>query len=316
MAEQGVREVTEENTQASFVLELQDVYQRYPDSGRLKTVLNDIDLRVRQGEFVSIVGPTGCGKSTMFRMIAGIEQPASGTLLVDGKPVLGPSRNCGVVFQQYSQFPFLTVLENITFGLRLEAFGLAGNLLAIHRRRIKEFNERAMRYVDQVGLSPDDAFKYPHQLSGGMRQRVAVAQAMIMEPKILLMDEPFGALDPATREVMQLFILDMWQRTRSTVLFVTHDLEEALFVGSRVILMSPHYETDNGSHEGAKIVLDCQTSSVSPKPTDYKYSPECNALMKAIREGGYSSSNKVHIRGFNLRHADSFRTVTPEEWRR
>ncbi len=304
-----------------FILDLEDVYQEYPlPHGGVKVVLNDIDLRVRRGEFVTIVGPTGAGKTRFFNIALGSEKPSrSKKLLFDGEPIVGIDRNRGIVPQRYSLFPNLTVSENIAFGLRLESFNLLGNILApvIHRRQLRVFREEAMTYIQRIGLSSDDGDKYPHQLSGGMRQRVAVAQSLVTKPKALFMDEPFGALDDATREVMQLFILEMWEKYGMTIFFVTHNPEEALFLGTRILAISPYYQTDRpDSLGGSKIVIDAMTNPSHPKPPNYKSTAEFNRLLKEIRDKGLCPEQKQHISDFNLSHPDSYRTVLPEEWAR
>ena len=265
---------------------LEDVVKVYPISdGKDLVVLNNVDLKIRQGEFVSVVGPTGCGKSTLLRMVLGWEQPTSGTFLINGEPPTGPSRDRGIVFQKYGLFPQLTVMQNIAFGLDLEAHTvterLLGRFLTGYRRRMNRFRKEAREYLDRIGLHPDDGDKFPHQLSGGMRQRVAIAQSLIMQPDILLMDEPFGALDHSTREEMQLFLLERWEDTGKTILFVTHELEEAIFLGTRVIVLSQYWSGGEGQ-QGATIVLDKVTPGGHPKPTSVKDSREFLDLKEQI----------------------------------
>ncbi len=298
--------MTDSETSQDYLLTLDDVTKRYPmKTGGEKTILNNIDLRVRQGEFISVVGPSGCGKSTMLRMILGSEQPTTGSLLIDGKPVDGPSRERGIVFQKYSLFPHLTVLENIIFGLDLEEFSLIGRVVGYprYRKRKREFAERAQAYLERMQLA-EAGHKFPHELSGGMRQRVAIAQAAIMEPRILLMDEPFGALDDSTRQEMQLFMLELWEKTRMTIFFVTHDLEEALFIGSRILVLSQYYVSDTGV-EGAKIVTDKEVPGGHPKPADYKYTAEFGELLGQIRRDGLDPEVRQHVKDFDLSHRDA-----------
>lgn len=302
-----------------FLVSCNDVYVEYPSthSPITKKVLNDIDLRVSAGEFVTVVGPTGCGKSTMLRLILGAEKPTHGTVLIDGVEFEKPDRNRGIVFQRYSLFPHLTVLENVAFGLRLEAFNVLGNVFRPisfwNRKQTRMFNEEATEYLGRVGLG-DDGHKYPHQLSGGMRQRVAIAQALVMKPKILLMDEPFGALDDETRQVMQFFILEQWHQSNMTIFFVTHDLEEALFLGTRILVVSPYYSTDKGKGVGSKIVTDKALPNGHPRSTTFKYSSEFNAILQQVREDGLNPDNLQHVSKFDLSHPDSFRSVSLEEW--
>lgn len=291
----------------SYLVHLDDVYKRYPladGSGEI-TILNHVDLRVRKGEFITVVGPSGCGKSTLLRLILGSEQPSEGTVKVGGKTVDGPSRSRGIVFQKYSLFPHLTVLENIIFGLDLEEFSMAGRWLRFfhHRKRRKEFAEQAREYLARMHMA-ESADKYPHQLSGGMRQRVAIAQAAIMEPEILLMDEPFGALDDATRQDMQLFMLELAEKTGMTVLFVTHDLEEALFLGTRILVLSQYYSTDAGV-QGAKIVTDKEVPGVHPRSNEFRYTTEFNELLAQVRRDGLDPEVRQHVKEFDLSHRDA-----------
>jgi NitT/TauT family transport system ATP-binding protein len=189
-------------------------------------VFADISFEIADGEFVSVIGPSGCGKSTILNIVAGLDRASGGAVSVDGRAVDGPGLDRGVVFQEFALFPWLTVLDNISFGLR--SMGLP----AEERRR------RARRYVDLVGLA-NFADYHPNRLSGGMRQRVGIGRALAIEPALLLMDEPFGALDAQTREGMQQALTRIWQETRKTVLFITHDIGEAVYLSDRVLVMSP-----------------------------------------------------------------------------
>ncbi|MEO8452793.1 MAG: ABC transporter ATP-binding protein [Gemmatimonadota bacterium] len=196
----------------------------------IKDVSFVVEDRPGKGEFVTILGPSGCGKSTILRLIAGLrpQHPAtSGTVHVDGKPVEAPGADRGMVFQDYSAFDNRTVVDNVAFGLECRGVGAA------------ERTEVARKWIHKVGLNVDrDAEKYPHQLSGGMRQRVAIARTLILNPRIILMDEPFGALDPATRINMQEHLVALWKELSATVLFVTHSIEEAVYLGDRVYIVS------------------------------------------------------------------------------
>jgi NitT/TauT family transport system ATP-binding protein len=187
--------------------------------------LAGVDLQIGTGEFVSIVGPSGCGKSTLLYMLGGFIVPSSGRLLVDGRPITGPGIDRGIVFQEYALFPWLTVYENIAYGLRMA--GVPD----------KEVRERVKSYVDVIGLSGFEN-RFPRELSGGMKQRVALARTFVYGPDILLLDEPFGALDAQTREIMQDELLRLWQSHRKTVLMVTHDVSEAVYLSDRVCVMS------------------------------------------------------------------------------
>jgi NitT/TauT family transport system ATP-binding protein len=319
----GVGTMTRTNNESQnknengFLLHLEDVHKRYVNHKGVEfTVLNDIDLKISSNEFISVVGPSGCGKSTLFRLILGSEQPSDGTVLFKGNPIQSPDRNRGIVFQKYSLFPHLTVLDNLIFGLDMEEFTIPGRMLKPFklRDRRKEYREKAQAFLERVGLG-NDGDKYPQQLSGGMRQRVAIAQSLIMEPRILLMDEPFGALDDSTRQDMQLFLLEQWEKTDMTVLFVTHDLEEAVFLASRSLVLSQYYTTDKDRNEGSKIVTDIQVPRPHPRSTDFKYSDQMAQLIRKLRTEGLDPDHRQHIKDFELSHRDAFRTVTKEEWK-
>lgn len=189
------------------------------------TALENFNLDVYDGEFITVVGPSGCGKSTAMNIVAGLLEVSSGKCLVDGEAVSGPGPDRGVIFQQYALFPWLTVRENVEFGLKLKGIGR------------KERREIADHYIDLVGLS-DFAEALPKMLSGGMKQRCAIARAYAVNPKVLLMDEPFGALDALTRVRMQEQLLETWSKERRTVMFITHDVDEAVYLANRVIVMA------------------------------------------------------------------------------
>ncbi|HVX94984.1 MAG TPA: ABC transporter ATP-binding protein, partial [Polyangia bacterium] len=194
---------------ARGAVELRNVSVRFGQPGREVVALGDVSLRIAPGEFVAVLGPSGCGKSTLLNVIAGFERPTAGTIDLDGAAVASPGPDRPVVFQQHSLFPWMTALDNVAFGLRL-----AGRATA---------REQARGYLRKVGLG-DVLDRYPHQLSGGMQQRVGLARALAVEPSVLLMDEPFGALDAQTREHLQALTEEIWQRTRKTVFYVTHNL--------------------------------------------------------------------------------------------
>lgn len=195
-----------------------------PDDSDTLAIRN-ADAKIEPGEFVSILGPSGCGKSTLLDMVAGLAEPSSGTVAINGKPVMGPDQRMAMVFQQMSLLPWRSILSNVEFGL--EVRGTPAN-----ERRVK-----ALEMIELVGLAGFEK-KYPSQLSGGMNQRVAIARALAMEPEILLMDEPFGALDEQTRRLMGLELLRIWDQTRKTIIFVTHSIEEAIQLSDRILLMS------------------------------------------------------------------------------
>ncbi len=294
----------------SHLLYLDEVYVSYSDSqDNHKVILNNINMKVFPGEFITIVGPSGCGKSTLLRLILGAEKPTRGTVVINGEPVEGPSRNRGIVFQRYSLFPHLTVLENITLGLGLEAFSLLGRYIRpSYRRKRKEFNQKGLQYLERIGLA-DAADNYPYQLSGGMKQRVAIAQALIMNPKILLMDEPFGALDHATRQEMQLFIQQQWKQMKTTIFFVTHDREEALFLGTRIWVLSHYYQDAHG----AKIVVDKDIPGPHPKPDSTKYTTEFTQMLEQIRRDGLDPEYLQRIDEFDLSHRDAYSQLPKNE---
>ena len=192
-----------------------------------KLILDRLSLAMQSGEFMALVGSSGSGKSTILRLIAGLEHPSSGSISVDGKPVSSPGADRGMVFQKYSLYPWLNAAENVAFGMRLQ------------RIKPAEIRERTAYFLEVVGLS-EAADKLPRELSGGMQQRVAIARALATNPSILLLDEPFGALDLQIRESMQDFLLKLWQRTGLTVLLITHDVEEALVLAQRVHVLAPN----------------------------------------------------------------------------
>ena len=187
--------------------------------------LNGVDLDIMENEFICVVGPSGCGKSTLLNIIAGLLEPTSGAVYVDGKKVEGTGTERGVVFQQYALFPWLTVMKNVMFGLKLKGM------------KDEEAKEIAMKYIKMVQLE-DLVDSYPKELSGGMKQRVAIARAYAVQPEVLLMDEPFGALDAQTRTQLQSELIQTWQEEKKTCFFITHDVEEAIILATKVIVMS------------------------------------------------------------------------------
>jgi len=207
-------------------LQLRDIMMTFRTrQGEEVTAVDRLSLDVGDREFISIVGPSGCGKSTLLRVIAGLIEPTSGDVLLDGHTIKGPGADRGMVFQSYTLFPWLTVQGNVEFGPRLK--GLPG----------AERAALAREYLSMVGLQGFEN-SYPKELSGGMMQRVAIARALANDPEVLLMDEPFGALDAQTRVIMQELLVNLWQRTPKTILFVTHDIDEALFLSDRVYIMT------------------------------------------------------------------------------
>ncbi|KVG31067.1 ABC transporter ATP-binding protein [Burkholderia diffusa] len=206
------------------ILDVRHVGKRFATPQGECVALDDISFRTHRREFVCVIGPSGCGKSTLIRILAGLDAQTSGEVLLDGKPVQGPGADRGMVFQGYTLFPWLTVKKNVMFGLRMN--GSSGS----------EAEREALQWLDLVGLTRF-ADVYPHQLSGGMKQRVAIARALANRPRILLMDEPFGALDAQTRARMQTHLLDIWRNIDVTILFITHDLDEAIFLADRILVL-------------------------------------------------------------------------------
>ncbi len=209
------------------ILEVRGLGKRYRSPQGEVEALRDVGFRIHRREFVCVIGPSGCGKSTLIRILAGLDSHSSGEVLLDGRPVDGPGRDRGMVFQGYSLFPWLTVKKNVMFGPEMGGHG--------HN----ESERDALMWLDLVGLSRF-ADAYPHQLSGGMRQRVAIARALVNQPRILLMDEPFGALDAQTRARMQGHLLEIWRNIDITVLFITHDLDEAIYLADRILVLKAH----------------------------------------------------------------------------
>jgi NitT/TauT family transport system ATP-binding protein len=282
---------------------VRDLYKSYGD----KLVLDNVDIAVRQATFCSVVGPSGCGKSTLFRILVGQEEASSGTVLFEGQPVKGPGVERGLVYQRYTLYPHLTVEQNVALAKSLRVSPLQA------RARRKEFAEEASAMLERVHLVAH-RHKYPHELSGGMQQRVAIAQALMAKPRVLMMDEPFGALDPETREAMQVLILQLWEQDHMTVFFVTHDMEEAIYLGTRILVLSQHYMDDRGpaARRGAKVVADYRLEHQA-QSTEVKRSKEFQALVGEIRRVGFDPKVLKHVTQFNLSHPDSFQTLQPFE---
>ena len=249
------------------ILDLRHVGKVYELNDQRIEALRDANLVVQKGEFVCLIGASGCGKSTLLRIVAGFEPPSSGEALMWDKPVSGPAPDRGMVFQDYGLFPWLSVRQNIGFGPA--------------SRGLPKAEVRALvdRFVDMVGLTRF-ADAYPHQLSGGMKQRVAIARVLANDAEMVLMDEPFGALDAMTRERLQDELLDIWQRTKLTVLFVTHSIEEAIFLADRVVVMEPGPGRIASEH---RIEL--------PRPRDVS-SPEFNAVRRELSTRLHSHHGK------------------------
>ncbi|MGN6549475.1 MAG: ABC transporter ATP-binding protein [Pararhizobium sp.] len=245
-------------------LSIEGVGRVFPAVGNRPPVraLTPVDLKVAENDFITILGPSGCGKSTLLRIVAGLDTPSEGRVLLDGKAVTRPGPDRGMVFQSYTLFPWLSVEDNIAFGLREKGVPDA------------ERREIVGSYVDLVGLKGFEKH-WPKQLSGGMQQRTAIARALANDPEILLLDEPFGALDNQTRGLMQELLLSIWERKRKTVLFVTHDIDESIFMASRVVVMSAR---------PGRIKSDIVVDLPHPRHYTMKTSPEFAELKMRLTE--------------------------------
>ena len=246
----------------STFLTVRGVERRFASSTGSTLALQATDLDVAENDFVTILGPSGCGKSTLLRIVAGLDHPTAGQVTLEGRRIDGPGADRGMVFQSYTLFPWLTVRENVCFGLRERGMARA------------EQSETANAFLLKVGLSGFENH-YPKQLSGGMQQRVAIARALANGPRMLLMDEPFGALDHQTRELMQELLLGIWEAEKKTVLFVTHDIDEAVFMGSRVVVMSAR---------PGRIKLDRAVPLPHPRHYSVKTSPAFTELKAELTE--------------------------------
>jgi NitT/TauT family transport system ATP-binding protein len=254
-------------------LEVKDLSVTYRSrAGDDIEAVRDVSFTVRNkpgvGEIVVFLGPSGCGKSTILKCLAGLLEPTKGTILLDGQPVSGVSRERGMVFQTYTSFAWLTVIENVAYGLRLRGKGK------------HEAHEAAMKYVEAVGLA-DSAKLYPKQLSGGMKQRVAIARTLLNQPKLLLMDEPFGALDPLTRWDMQGLLIDISHKEDNTILFVTHDVSEAVYIADTVFVLSPR---------PARVLHRTDVPAFTRGDPTLKSSPEFRAVEKTLLDQLYGKS--------------------------
>jgi NitT/TauT family transport system ATP-binding protein len=242
------------------MIEIEGVSKEFAKGERRVLAIEDISLRVAEREFVAILGPSGCGKSTLLNMIAGFDRPTRGTVRVNGEEIVDPSPNRGVVFQEPALFPWFSVMENVLFGPKTQ------------RRPAGEYRRDAAQILDQVGLRGFES-NYPAELSGGMRQRVGIARVLIMQPQVLLMDEPFGSLDAQTRMVMQELLLQVWERHHQTVLFVTHDIEEALLLADRVCVMTAR---------PGRTKKNIDVGIPRPRAIEVTTSPEFNALRREV----------------------------------
>ncbi|HWD21648.1 MAG TPA: ABC transporter ATP-binding protein [Burkholderiales bacterium] len=242
------------------MIDIRGVWKEFAKAERRVLALQDIDLRVAQREFAAILGPSGCGKSTLLNMVAGFDRPTRGTVRAAGEEILEPSPKRAVVFQEPALFPWYSVMDNVVFGPKTQGQSAA------------EYRARAAQIIEQVGLKGFEA-SYPAELSGGMRQRVGIARVLIMQPQILLMDEPFGSLDAQTRSLMQELLLQVWERHQQTVLFVTHDIEEALLLADRVCVMTAR---------PGRIKKSIDVRIPRPRAIEVTTSPEFNELRREV----------------------------------
>ena len=250
-------------SKASIKIQARDVRMDFAiedDKGRRQQIsaLQDFNLDIREGEFFTILGPSGCGKSTFLNVLAGLAHKTSGSITIDGRPAEGINLHQGVVFQGYALFPWRTVLQNIEMGLE------------IRKVPKRERKETAEHFLDLVGLS-GFAHRYPHELSGGMRQRVAIARALAYSPDLLLMDEPFAALDAQTREILQAELLRIWEAHKKTIVFITHSLDEAIYLSDRIAVMT---------HRPGRIKSILDVPLARPRPAEIRHSPQCVQLRE------------------------------------
>lgn len=242
----------------------EDVSVEFPVEGGRLSVVDRVNLSIYEEEFICIVGPSGCGKTTLMNVAAGFEQPCSGRVTLDGKPIEGPGRDRGVIFQEYGVFPWLNVRDNILFGMRLRS----------SRVPASEQEAICQKYLDLMGLK-DFANAFPKTLSGGMRQRLAIARAYAAQPEFLLMDEPFGALDAQTRSKMQNLLLDVLQREGKTVLMITHSVDEAIYLASRIVVVTAR---------PARIKKIIEVPFAYPRRDGLQETPEFGALKAHVRD--------------------------------
>ncbi len=266
-------------------LEVKNLYKVFDSSQGKVTALKDINFEAYKREFVCVVGPSGCGKSTLVRILAGLEEATSGDVLLDGKPVKGPGPDRGMVFQGYTLFPWLTVKKNVMFGLEMAGEG----------KYISA--QQALQWIELVGLSKF-ADAYPHQLSGGMKQRVAIARALATQPRVLLMDEPFGALDAQSRAKMQAYLHEIWKNIDITIVFITHDLDEAVYLADRVLVLKAH------PGEVQELI---EVPVPQPRSPEQTASPEFIATKKHLENLIHPAEESA---GINADHLNMVRMVS------
>lgn len=260
--DEEVRDRFDRLKQRPVALSVEHLSKEFETPQGTVTALQDINFKVHKREFVCVIGPSGCGKSTLIRILAGLESQTEGEVMLDGQAVHGPGPDRGMVFQGYTLFPWLTVKKNVMFGLEQSGHGKVAA------------SDEARQWIDLVGLSKFEN-SYPHQLSGGMKQRVAIARALANQPRILLMDEPFGALDAQTRARMQSYLMEIWQNIDITILFITHDLDEAIYLADRILVLKAH------PGEVQEII---EVPVPQPRSPEQLLSPEFLATKKRLEE--------------------------------
>jgi NitT/TauT family transport system ATP-binding protein len=257
---------------ASPIIQLSGIGKAYASrAGQAVTALDDVNLDVRESEFVTLVGPSGCGKSTLLKIIGGIIRPTAGTQLFAGKPLPKPSREIGMVFQRPVLLPWRSVLDNVLYPFEMLGWN------------VREHLDEAHRLIELVGLGGFEK-ALPHELSGGMQQRVSICRALVYDPKLLLMDEPFGALDAMTREEMCFEVMRIWQERRKTVVFVTHSIPESVFLADRVVVMAAR---------PGRVVLELAIDLPRPRTLDTEFTPEFRAYTDAVRDAIYAARRKA-----------------------
>ncbi len=296
-------------------LHIQDVMHGY----NKQIILDNLDLSIEKGELVTLLGPSGSGKSTLFRLIVGQEFVSkTGEVLIDSKDADFPNKHRGIVYQKYSLLPHKTVLENVILS---KVWSTPLWKIALHRNWWKQekgrYIDEAMELLERVRLI-EAAHKKPHELSGGMQQRVAIVQALMAKHDILLMDEPFGALDQNIRRDTQLYLLELWEEFGMTILFVTHDIHEAGFLGSRLVVLSQYYTDDRGDDfkRGSKIVHDVSFEQYLPQRRTLGYDgyiPLIKPLLSEADKAGLDPDYKQHVKTFKLNSENAFQTLTEEE---
>jgi NitT/TauT family transport system ATP-binding protein len=296
-----------------YMVRIGGVTHGYDTPGGLKVVLNGLNINIRKGEFVTLVGPSGCGKSTLLRLILGEERPLIGSVHVADKLKKKPGTDVGIVYQQYAVFPQLTAIQNIALGPILQETSTVQRWLEPvwpgQRAKIRKIWERAEQHLEMVKLG-EAGDRYPHELSGGMRQRVAIAQALMTDPPVLLLDEPFSALDAYTREQLQLDLAVIWEETGMTVVMVTHELEEAIFMGTRFMVLSQHFMSEvKDGNGGAKVVFDVAIPEPTPRNKTFKEAPLLNEIHnRVLHDSAFQKQTDggvVHTGNFILEHPDS-----------